>query len=131
MKLLLDTHTFLWQATGDVRLSAVAASLLTDSTNELFVSMASFWEIAIKAGLGKLVLTAPFLAFVNTAINGYGISVLPIALGDCAAYEQLPFPDPQHRDPFDRLIVVHAQQHKLSLVTADRAFDAYGITRLW
>jgi PIN domain nuclease of toxin-antitoxin system len=72
VKLLLDTHTFLWQATADARLSAVAASLLTDSTNELFISMASLWEIAIKAGLGKLVLTAPFLAFVNTAINGYG-----------------------------------------------------------
>ncbi len=131
MKLLLDTHTFLWHAHSDSRLSATAAALLTDPTNGLFLSMASVWEIAIKTGLGKLVLATPFISFMTTAITGYGITVMAISLGDCAEYEQLPFPNPGHRDPFDRMIVVHAQRHGLSLVGTDAAFDAYGITRLW
>jgi PIN domain nuclease of toxin-antitoxin system len=82
-------------------------------------------------GLKKLTLSAPFLTFMTRAITGYGITLLPMTLDDCAAYEQLPFPDPQHRDPFDRMIVVHALGHGLSVVGIDRAFDAYGITRLW
>jgi PIN domain nuclease of toxin-antitoxin system len=131
VKLLLDTHTLLWHANSDAKLSATAAGLLADPTNELFFSMASAWETAIKVGLKKLVLSAPFVAFMTTAIAGYGITVLPITFGDCAEYEQLAFPDPKHRDPFDRLIVVHARRHGLSLVGADTAFDAYGITRFW
>ena len=131
MKLLLDTHTFLWHADGDPQVSATATAMLVDPANELFLSMASVWEIAIKAGLGKLALSAPFLALMTKAVAGYGITLLPMTLDDCAAYEQLPFPDPQHRDPFDRMIVIHALRSGLSVVGVDAAFDAYGITRLW
>ena len=131
MKLLLDTHTFLWHAEGDPRVSAAATALLVDPANELFLSMATVWEIAIKVGLKKLILTAPYLTFITRAINEYGLKLQPISLDDCVAYEQLSFPDKQHRDPFDRMIVVHALRSNLSLVGVDAAFDAYGITRLW
>jgi PIN domain nuclease of toxin-antitoxin system len=131
MKLLLDTHTFLWHADGDPQMSATATALLIDPANELFLSMASVWEIAIKMGLKKLTMSAPFVTFLTRAITGYGIALLPMTLDDCAAYEQLPFPDPHHRDPFDRMIVVHAVRNGLSLVGVDPAFDAYGVARLW
>ena len=131
MKLLLDTHTFLWHADGDPKMSAAATALLIDPANELFLSMASVWELAIKMGLKKLTVSAPYVAFMTRAITGYGITILPMTFDDCAAYEQLPFPDPQHRDPFDRMIVVHAVRNGLSVVGVDAALDPYGVTRLW
>jgi PIN domain nuclease of toxin-antitoxin system len=131
VRLLLDTHTFLWHADASPQLSPAAATLLTDPNNDLFLSMASPWEIAIKSGLGKLTLSSQYTTFMTTAITGYGITVVPITLDDCTAYEQLPFPDPKHRDPFDRMIVTHAQRNGLSVVGSDAALDAYGIPRLW
>ena len=69
--------------------------------------------------------------FLATAVNGYGLVVLPITTDDCIRYEALPFPDKQHRDPFDRMIIIHAQRDSLSIVGVDVAFDSYGMTRLW
>ncbi len=97
MKLLLDTHTLLWHADGDPRMSATATALLIDPANALFLSMATVWEIAIKVGLKKLTLSAPYVTFMTRAITGYGLTVLPMTFDDCAAYEQLPFPDQQRR----------------------------------
>ncbi len=131
MKLLLDTHTFLWHADGDPRMSATATALLMDPANDLFLSMASVWEIAIKVGLKKLTLSAPYVTFMTRAITGYGLTAFPMTLDDCVAYEQLPLPSKQYRDPFDRMIVVHALRNGLSVVGVDGAFDAYGVTRLW
>ena len=131
MKLLLDTHTFLWHANGDPQLSVPAAALLIDPANELFLSMATVWEIAIKVGLKKLTLSEPYVTFMTRAITGYGLTLLPVTLDDCAAYEQLPFPDRQHRDPFDRMIIIHALRDGHSILGVDGAFDAYGVTRLW
>jgi PIN domain nuclease of toxin-antitoxin system len=131
VKLLLDTHNFLWHADGDPQISAAATSLLIDPTNDLFLSMATAWEIAIKMGLKKLSLSAPYITFMTRAITGYGITLLPIMLDDCAAYEQLPFPDPKHRDPFDRMIVTRCLRNGFSVVSVDAALDTYGITRLW
>ena len=131
MKLLLDTHTLLWHADGDPQMSVTATALLIDPANALFLSMATVWEVAIKMGLKKLTLSAPYATFMTRAINGYGLTVLPITLDECAAYEQLPFPDKQHRDPFDRMIVIHAVRNGLSVVGVDAAFDPYGISRLW
>ena len=131
MKLLLDTHSFLWHADGSPQMSATATALAIDPANELFLSMASVWEIAIKVGLKKLTISAPYVTFMTRAIAGYGVSVLPVTFDDCAAYEALPFPDRQHRDPFDRMIITHALRDELAIVGVDSAFDAYGVTRLW
>jgi PIN domain nuclease of toxin-antitoxin system len=131
VKLLLDTHTFLWHADADPRMSPSATALLADPANELFLSMATEWEIAIKVGIKKLVLSRPFGAFMKRAIIGYGLTELSITFEDCAEYEMLPFPDRNHRDPFDRMIITHALRHGCSVVGADSAFDAYGVARLW
>jgi PIN domain nuclease of toxin-antitoxin system len=79
-------------------MSAAATALLVDPSNELFLSMAAAWEIAIKVGLKKLTLSADYASFMSKAIAGYGITLLPITIEDCAAYEALPFPSPLHRD---------------------------------
>jgi PIN domain nuclease of toxin-antitoxin system len=131
MKLLLDTHTFLWHSDGSPKMSATATALLVDPANELFLSMASVWEIAIKSGLKKLTLLSSYVPFMTKAISGYGLIVLPITFEDCAEYETLPFPLPNHRDPFDRLIITQAKRNGLSVVGNDDDFDHYGVTRLW
>jgi PIN domain nuclease of toxin-antitoxin system len=116
---------------GSASLSATAAALVADPANHLHLSMASVWEIGIKVGLKKMGLSVPFATFLTTAVNGYGLIVLPITTDDCVSYEALPFPNPQHRDSFDRMIVIHALRHGLSVLGVDAAFDAYGVTRLW
>jgi PIN domain nuclease of toxin-antitoxin system len=131
MKLLLDTHTFLWHADGSPQMSATATGALVDPANELFLSMASAWEIAIKVGLKKLTLSSAYEPFMARAITGYGLTVLSITLEDCVEYETLPFPLPNHRDPFDRLMIAQAKRNGLDIVGADVSFDAYGVTRLW
>lgn len=131
MRLLLDTHTFLWHADGSPRMSATATALLVDPTNELFLSIVTAWEVAIKVGLKKLALSAPYPDFMAKAVTGYGLAVLPVTFDDCTEYETLPFPLPNHRDPFDRLLIAQAKRHGLGIVGADANFDAYGVTRLW
>lgn len=131
MNLLLDSHTLLWLMDDNSSLSATAVDLITTPANVLYLSMASVWEIAIKCGLGKLVLSVPYATFLETAIVGYGLIVLPITLDDCFEYERLEFPDKLHRDPFDRMIVVHSMRESLAIVGVDASFDAYGVKRLW
>jgi PIN domain nuclease of toxin-antitoxin system len=131
VKLLLDTHTFLWHAAGDPQMSSTATALLVDPANELFLSMATVWEIAIKTGIGKLTLSGSYASFMAQAIAGYGLSVLPITVDDCVQYEALPFPLKEHRDPFDRIIIIQALRLDLRIVGIDKLFDAYGVIRLW
>ena len=131
MNLLLDTHTFLWHSEGSPNLSTAATALLSDPANGLYLSIASVWELAIKIGLRKLSISLPFSPFIPDALRHFGIYLLPISFEDCEAYRQLSFPNPKHRDPFDRMILVHALRNGLSLVSADTAFDAYGVPRLW
>jgi PIN domain nuclease of toxin-antitoxin system len=131
VNLLLDTHTLLWHADGHPQMSVTATSLIGDPGNELFISMATVWEIAIKVGRKKLTLSAPYATYIQRAITGYGLIVLPITTDDCTRYESLPFPDPQHRDPFDRMIITHILRDRLTVVGVDTSFDSYGVTRLW
>lgn len=131
MNLLIDTHTLLWHARGDPQMSRTAAALVVDPNNNLYLSMASVWEVAIKSGLKKLTVTGGYSAFFTNSIQNYGLFVLPVTTQDCIECERLPFPDPQHRDPFDRMIVVHAQRNGLSVVGVDASFDAYAVLRLW
>ena len=131
MNLLLDSHTLLWLMQASPNLSAPASALIANPSNRLHLSMASIWEIGIKSGLGKMGLSVPYATFLNTAIRGYGLTVLPITTDDCVQYESLPFPDPGHRDPFDRMIVTHALRGGLAIVGVDASVDPYGVTRLW
>jgi PIN domain nuclease of toxin-antitoxin system len=128
VKILLDTHAFLWFVAGSDQLSARARQLIEAPDNESFVSIASLWEIAIKVSLGRLSLTKPFSDFMaeQTLLNG--IQILGIAIAHTAEVAALPF---HHRDPFDRLLIAQAMVEEMPLVSADAAFDAYPITRLW
>ena len=131
MNLLLDTHTFLWLAVGDSQLSQRSIILLRDKSNELKLSIVSIWEMSIKSGLGKLKLSSSVQRFVDTAINGYDILVLPLSMKDCSIYEGLGFPKKEHRDPFDRMIISQAINHDLHILGIDQSFDSYPIRRIW
>jgi len=80
--------------------------------------------------MSKIGLSVPYATFLDTAINGYGLKVLPITVDDCVRYEALSFPL-KHRDPFDRMIIIHALRDGLSIVGIDKAFDSYGVNRIW
>ena len=127
MRLLLDTHTFLWFIDDNPRLSSNAKSLL-ESDNDLLLSTASLWEIAIKLSLGKLSLPEPFEAFVFYQLSLNAIDILQIDTAHLGVVATLPF---RHRDPFDRLLVAQAMVEQLPIVSADVEFDAYSIERLW
>lgn len=128
MKLLIDTHTFLWFVLGDGQLSAGARTVIEDLNNEKLLSPASYWEIAIKIKLGKYTLSKPYEEFMRKGIDENGFVVLPIETKHTAILTTLPF---HHRDPFDRLIIAQAMVETAPIVSGDAAFDAYPITRLW
>jgi PIN domain nuclease of toxin-antitoxin system len=128
MRLLLDTHTFLWFALGDARLSATARAAILDPANDKLVSPASYWEIAIKISVGKYSLNEPYEVFMQRAIDGNGFLVLPIEYRRTSVLTNLPF---HHRDPFDRLLVAQAIVEQTPLVSHDVPLDAYPIKRIW
>jgi len=128
MRLLLDTHTFLWFVLGDGRLSAKAKAAIEDQSNEKLLSPASYWEIAIKISLGKYILSKPSEEFIEKGIGENGFTVLSIEPKHTAVLTTLPF---YHRDPFDRLIVAQAMVEEAVIISRDTAFGAYPITRLW
>ena len=126
MRLLLDTHAFLWFASGDNRLTDFARAAIGDTENEAFVSVASIWEIAIKHSLGKLQFTEPNDEFMEWELKGY--QVLPVTLSHALRTSHLPF---HHRDPFDRLLAAVCIEDAVPIVSVDRIFDTYGVDRLW
>jgi PIN domain nuclease of toxin-antitoxin system len=127
MRLLLDTHAFLWFVTGDARLSRAARRALEAADNELILSAASVWELAIKAGLGRLTLPGSVAEYVAEKV-AQGLSVLSVDWTHAAGMEKLP---PHHGDPFDRLLAAQALAENLPLVTGDREFRAYGVKVVW
>jgi PIN domain nuclease of toxin-antitoxin system len=128
VKLLLDTHAFLWFIAGSEKLSATARELIEDSANQPFLSAASLWEMAIKLSLGRLHLGRPFEDLVPEQMHVNGIQLLGIEVEHVTPVTTLPF---HHRDPFDRLLVAQATVEQMPIVSADPAFDAYPIRRLW
>ena len=130
MKLLLDTHTLLWYAQNDPQLSSMAQSLIQDMGNEVFVSPASYWEVAIKISIGKYSLNTPYETFMEQAIDGNLFRVLPILVTHTSVLTTLPFPK-NHKDPFDRLIVAQAIAEQMSIVSNDDKLDDYPVRRLW
>ena len=128
MKLLLDTHTFLWYIEGNSKLSATARLFIDDLTHDKFVSVVSLWEIAIKFGLGRLPLTEKFeVLFPNQIIiNGFE----QLAIENNHLYEFIKLPR-HHSDPFDRLLIAQTISEKMSILSIDSAFDDYSVNRLW
>jgi PIN domain nuclease of toxin-antitoxin system len=128
MKLLLDTHAFLWFVMGSANLSVNARAVIENPANENLLSVASLWEMAIKVSLGKLTLSAPFDDLIPEQLKLNGIGLLNIGIDHVSLVATLPF---HHRDPFDRLLIAQSIADKIPVVSIDAAFDAYGITRLW
>jgi PIN domain nuclease of toxin-antitoxin system len=128
LRLLLDTHAFLWWVTDDAKLSSRARAAVAADDGECLVSVASAWEMAIKVSLGKLSVVGPLERFLpeQLALNRFG--VLHVELGHVARVARLPF---HHRDPFDRLLAAQALEEELSVVSADAVFRRYGVRRIW
>lgn len=128
MKYFLDTHSFLWYLLGDSKLSITAKDII-DTRKDLYLSIASLWEIAIKINIGKLQINRP-IEDIIAELQYINIQVLPITVEDINLYSELPLL-PNHRDPFDRMLIAQAMNHSLVLISRDVAFDAYSIQRLW
>jgi PIN domain nuclease of toxin-antitoxin system len=128
MKALLDTHTFLWWNTDDPRLSAQAREVVGDGRNEIYLSVASAWEIAIKAARGSLILPEPPEQYVPSRLRLHRVQVLAIQLRHALMVYDLPI---IHRDPFDRLLVAQSRLEDLPLLTMDPDIIQYGVAVVW
>jgi PIN domain nuclease of toxin-antitoxin system len=126
---LVDKHTLIWYVLADPRLSAIARASIKDPANEIMVSPASFWEIAIKVSKGKLGLNQPYGNFIDLCLNQYGFRSLAIEPAHTTLLASMPFPR-GHKDPFDRLLIAQAIVEGLPIIGADAAFDAYPVRRI-
>lgn len=128
MKLLLDTHAFLWFIGGSSELSSYAKGLIEGEENERYLSVASLWEMAIKVSIGKLDVPLPFTRLVRKHVTGNAIEVLSIEPEHLDEQRSLSF---HHRDPFDRLIISQAIEEEMIVVSRDDAFSDYPIQLRW
>jgi PIN domain nuclease of toxin-antitoxin system len=128
MRLLVDTHALLWFRQGSSELSDVSKQTIEDPANDVFVSAATLWEIAIKVSLGKLDLPAPYGEYVARLLDESAFAVIGAEAAHFAVVSSLVF---HHRDPFDRLLAAQCLVEQMPIVSADATFDAYGVQRIW
>lgn len=128
MKVLLDTHTFLWWINDDPRVSKEARQIIENGKNTLYLSAASGWEIAIKSRLGKLTIPSEIKTFFIEQLTVNAILPLPVMMHHALHVYTLP---DLHRDPFDRLIIAQAQLEDLPVLTADPQIAAYRVEVMW
>lgn len=128
MRVLFDTHAFLWWINDDKRLSSAARDVISDSQNEVFLSAASGWEIAIKAELGKLKMPTNLEQFIAQQLLDNAIDTLPIQLSHVLHVYTLPL---LHRDPFDRLLVAQSQLENLPILTTESQIEQYAVQVIW
>lgn len=128
MRILLDTHAFLWWITDDPQLSVRARECMSGATQELFLSAASGWEIAIKVRLGKLTLPEDREAFISEQLRINAIQSLPIRMGHALHVAGLP---DHHRDPFDRMLVAQSQLEGLPILSVDPQISQYDVEVIW
>jgi len=128
VKLLLDTCTFLWVAAGSPQLSKRAAELFRDPANDVFLSVVSSWEIAVKHSLRRLKLPAPPIDFVPAQREAHGIELLPLSEEEALYMARLPI---LHRDPFDRMLISQAVVSGFAVLTPDPLISQYSVRTLW
>jgi len=124
LRVLLDTHVFLWAINDPGRLSSRMTATIQDPGNEILVSLASAWEIAIKVGIGKFPMPSPLAAYLQRQMAQHGFALLPIQFSHLAMLEKLPL---HHRDPFDRLLVAQAIDEGATLITVDSQLKRYRV----
>jgi PIN domain nuclease of toxin-antitoxin system len=128
MKVLLDTHTFLWWNTEDPTLSARAKEIIADGENEVFISAASVWEIVIKTTRGRLILPEPPAQYISSRLRLNHFSPLPVQISHVVHVYELPL---LHSDPFDRLLIAQSRLEAMPLVTMDEAIRRYDLNIIW
>lgn len=128
MRLLLDTHAFLWWVTDDDRMSERGGALIADGANDVYFSTASAWEIVIKAGLGRIDLSGDAWSLTPEHLERNAFQVLPIHVSHAVAVIALP---DVHRDPFDRMLVAQALTENLTIVSADQGLARYDVPVVW
>lgn len=126
--LLLDTHTLIWSQDDTSQLSPVASAALSDPLNELYLSLATVWEIAIKVSRKRLPLSKPFRPWMETAIHNLDLVLLPIGIDHAERQSHLPW---RHKDPFDRMLISQSLVEQFPVIGNDPLFDAYGVTWIW
>lgn len=127
MSFLLDTHTFVWFIGGSPKVSPDARKLIENNPGELYLSVVSIWEIAIKVSTGKLTLHDTFTSVFPPLLISNGIQIINIKYDHAALVAKLPY---HHRDPFDRMLIAQAMVEQMSIISIDSSFDAYPITHL-
>ncbi|MCH8317096.1 MAG: type II toxin-antitoxin system VapC family toxin [Bacteroidetes bacterium] len=127
MNYLLDTHTLIWFLEDNPKISKKADNIIKDKNNSIDVSVASFWEMAIKLSIGKLKLPEP-LPIIIQKTKGIDIEILQLHTDYILKIENLPF---HHKDPFDRIIITTAITEQLSIISIDEKFDKYEVKRIW
>ena len=128
MSYLLDTHTFLWCVTEDSRVSEKAKQIFLNKEVELFISVVSIWEMAIKVSIGRLQIVKPYDVFIKEQISSNSLIILPIRPEHTVQVVRLEF---HHRDPFDRLLISQAKYEAMPILGSDKAFDLYDVERVW
>ena len=128
MRLLLDTHAFLWWVSDSLRLPSAVHAAILDDDNDKLVSAVSAWEISTKYHLGKLPVAEGMVSNLSAIIALAGFDELPITVADAAISGSLPY---HHRDPFDRMLIAQALAGELALVSNETVFDRYGVSRVW
>ncbi len=128
MKLLLDTHAFIWWDENPSKLGTASQLACSDPNNDLMLSTASVWEIQLKRMVGKLTLAKPLGQLLEEQTRQNGLEITPVGVEHILRLETLPF---HHRDPFDRILIAQAQTEGWTLVSHDSAFQAYGLPILW
>jgi PIN domain nuclease of toxin-antitoxin system len=128
MKAILDTHTFLWWNANDSQLSELVRKIITDSQNQLFLSAASSWEIAIKTGRGRLTLPESPEAYIPSRMSLHRIQALPIQVSHSLRVFSLPN---FHNDPFDRMLVAQSQMEGIPIISKDSSIAQYNVEIIW
>ena len=128
MKVLLDTHAFLWSVTDDPQLSALAKETIANPENIILFSVVSAWEIIIKQGTGKLTLPEPAETYIPSRLEANQFSTLPVNLSHVLQVASLPA---LHRDPFDRLLVAQSQVEAIPIISVDQFVKQYPVTVIW
>ncbi len=128
MNAIIDTHTFLWMVTDDRRLSEPARAVIADGANQVFLSVASMWEIVLKAGTGKLYVPGGPARFLEQEMRRNRLSPLAVQPAHILRLPSLPA---IHKDPFDRLLIAQAQVESLPLLTADPEIRQYPVQIIW
>ncbi len=128
MKLLLDTHVFLWLRSAPGRVSAAAVAAYRDESNTAYLSLVSAWEIQIKQQLGKLDLEVPLDTLIREQCAQNDLRLMDVKLDHVLGLGALP---PHHKDPFDRLLIAQARQENAALISSDSQFSSYDVDLLW